>query len=99
MEVINGGYGIKNPLLSPDIHIQPVSVDETITGNNKNAPRKFRFLCFYYIYFLTFTKVAKTQTNPCSSVQSRQNHTYTHTRASAHTHTHTHNTEVDECSN
>ena len=40
MEVINGGYGIKNPLLSPDIHIQPVTVDENITGNNKNASRK-----------------------------------------------------------
>ena len=51
MEVINGGYGIKNPLLSPDIHIQPVSVDETITGNYKNAQRNFRFLCFYYLFF------------------------------------------------
>ena len=41
MEVINGGYGIKNPLLSPDIHIQPVSVDETITGNNKKHQETF----------------------------------------------------------
>ena len=40
MEVINGGYGIKNPLLSPDIHIQPVSVDENINGNKKKCTTK-----------------------------------------------------------